>query len=699
LQENADAGSVRRIAHHQELLLRQQRRIAISAALVVVAATLAAVPLAAFGGQSDSGSGAPDVAPGILDARAQVEQLNEQALDDAPPAVGASCGRTLEVEGVGPSCVTPEGLLRVESTDGTSHTIHGLDAPPLAADAYAPGSQARVNAAGPADITCVPASERHYVLVYARPSDAATRYSTIAPKLREEAYKMSAFVDGESQSVDPAKGKHLRFKCDGNAPVVLNATLANVSSSGVVFQDVVDGLKNLGYEYNGDGTNNERYIVYIDAPSPSGAAGTGHVFTPDSIANGANQNNKGGLYAIEYKWADGGGLPHWNVLLHETSHTMGAVVKAAPNDTGNGHCNDGQDIMCYADGGSTSSYSASTCERVVFDCNHDDYFNPTPAPGSYLDTHWNVAATYNSWLDHRGASDVVAPTSPVGVTQTGASNSAVGVSWAPATDDTGIVSYTVSYRLPDGAWRTALTTTRRKVSVPGLSPTTTYEIGVVAKDGAGNLSERVVGTATTNDRPDTTAPGAPTGVTAKLRAGTVVFTWAEPTDDVGVANFELRRLDGASSDPTKRTPRSAGSTSMTTISIPAAQLKSGVTYQFRVVARDDADNTSAGSRIVKVRVAKDTTKPVAPRTVRVSKRSTSKVTIAWSPARDNVGVTKYRVYQRVGPRWRPLVTLGGNYHALNISRLRPRTTYSFRVVALDGAGNASAPRAVAARTS
>jgi hypothetical protein len=25
------------------------------------------------------------------------------------------------------------------------------------------------------------------------------------------------------------------------------------------------------------------------------------------------------------------------------------------------------------------------------DCNFDDYFNPLPAPGSYLDTHWNTA--------------------------------------------------------------------------------------------------------------------------------------------------------------------------------------------------------------------------------------------------------------------------------------------------------------------
>jgi hypothetical protein len=51
--------------------------------------------------------------------------------------------------------------------------------------------------------------------------------------------------------------------------------------------------------------------------------------------------------------------------------------------------------MCYSDGGPRGGvFSAcAPLDGVItehFDCNKDDYFNPAPAAGSYLDRHWNV---------------------------------------------------------------------------------------------------------------------------------------------------------------------------------------------------------------------------------------------------------------------------------------------------------------------
>jgi hypothetical protein len=55
--------------------------------------------------------------------------------------------------------------------------------------------------------------------------------------------------------------------------------------------------------------------------------------------------------------------------------------------------------MCYADSSQPRSVQRSICRSLAYpflgelDCNRDDYFNPAPAPGSYLATHWN---TYSS---------------------------------------------------------------------------------------------------------------------------------------------------------------------------------------------------------------------------------------------------------------------------------------------------------------
>ena len=86
-------------------------------------------------------------------------------------------------------------------------------------------------------------------------------------------------------------------------------------------------------------------------------------------------------------------------FMHESGHNLGAVPNSAPNSSGAAHCNDGMDIMCYADGGYKSDYRRTACtDREHFDCNHDDYFHPDPAPGTYLYENWNVGSCLNDFL-------------------------------------------------------------------------------------------------------------------------------------------------------------------------------------------------------------------------------------------------------------------------------------------------------------
>jgi hypothetical protein len=119
--------------------------------------------------------------------------------------------------------------------------------------------------------------------------------------------------------------------------------------------------------------------------------------------DGLNAHNNGGHYAILLGSSTAGSAsPNFtpapsrvSSVLHELGHALGAVQVSAPHSTGAGHCTDGADVLCYADGGPRGHWQDITAgcaatDPAPFDCGADDYFSPHPAPGSYLATHWNI---------------------------------------------------------------------------------------------------------------------------------------------------------------------------------------------------------------------------------------------------------------------------------------------------------------------
>jgi hypothetical protein len=89
------------------------------------------------------------------------------------------------------------------------------------------------------------------------------------------------------------------------------------------------------------------------------------------------------------------------------THNLGAVQWGAPHSTQPlggtspqyGHCWQGADVMCYVEDAGAAHPMQQDCAGLPgaipqnYDCGRDDYFNPAPAAGSYLATHWN---TYDS---------------------------------------------------------------------------------------------------------------------------------------------------------------------------------------------------------------------------------------------------------------------------------------------------------------
>ncbi|WCF09588.1 glycosyl hydrolase family 18 protein [Paenibacillus thiaminolyticus] len=83
----------------------------------------------------------------------------------------------------------------------------------------------------------------------------------------------------------------------------------------------------------------------------------------------------------------------------------------------------------------------------------------------------------------------------------------------------------------------------------------------------------------------------------------------------------------------------------------------------------------------------DTEPPMAPANLAVTGFSSTAVSLSWSAASDNVGVTGYEVYRNG--------TLAGTtaFTSYTVTGLTPDTSYSFAVKAKDAAGNASASSA------
>lgn len=92
----------------------------------------------------------------------------------------------------------------------------------------------------------------------------------------------------------------------------------------------------------------------------------------------------------------------------------------------------------------------------------------------------------------------------------------------------------------------------------------------------------------------------------------------------------------------------------------------------------------------------DTTPPTSPNNLTVSNIGTTSLTLNWTAATDNVGVTNYLVYKDNSNI--PLIELGKDILTYYVTGLASNTTYSFQVKAKDARGNLSTPATTNATT-
>lgn len=169
---------------------------------------------------------------------------------------------------------------------------------------------------------------------------------------------------------------------------------AQMQDFGAMIQAMHDGVYN---------RTDRLYLVFADTDS-AGICGVGTLWPDDSDA-ATNANNIGPSYSRADRscWAP-------RVAAHELMHNLGGVQYSAPHTSGGGHCIDEWDVMCYSDAPNYPTMQIRCADQATYqyryDCNSDDYFNPSPPTCSYLDTHWNTADNVfltqgleNSWAN------------------------------------------------------------------------------------------------------------------------------------------------------------------------------------------------------------------------------------------------------------------------------------------------------------
>lgn len=359
------------------------------------------------------------------------------------------------------------------------------------------------------------ATAQKFKVIYAYASDRPNRAAAQADTIQTMVSQAIAYYADQSDHT-----KSLRFDLGTDCgPAYVDIATVKLPKAASYYQvtserffRILDDMQDmLGAMGVADGTN---LVVFADGlGSGDGVVGEStweDDDNPDPRANRANQGNQAAMLYGDDAYGDmryGGSAS----LVHEMTHSLGSVNKSAPNATDYGHCTDEADVMCYVD--SASTVTRQVCDYQgdqdgVLDCNRDDYFNPAPAAGSYLATHWN---TYNSSylcaLAECTTPDTTAPAQPAGVRMERNKWRMLKISWKTAAAADGVTGYRVYNRGKEVKPRPRITRGGGRVYARWISFTSTRKLRLTVKayDAAGNYSapSRTVGL-TTKSKPKKT---------------------------------------------------------------------------------------------------------------------------------------------------------------------------------------------------
>jgi hypothetical protein len=333
--------------------------------------------------------------------------------------------------------------------------------------------------------------------VYAYPAGGADNFSAVAPSLTRWAAAADEAVNASAAKTGGVR--HVRWVT--SADCKLEVLKVALSSAGVA------SLSGTVSDFDALGLNraDRKYLVWVDAYVYCGVANV----AADDRATQENKNNGPGRPGMVARVDRGcwgrAGTP---LEVHELVHTLGGVQMTAPNAAGTYHCRDEYDVMCYDDDGTKDGlvwadgtlvplrYLCPSEQERLLDCRGDDYFNTSPAQGSWLAKHWNVADS--SFLTPEGpasAPDTTAPRSTAPKpTAVGRVGRRVPVRLAWASEDADVAGYWLWQQVDGGSWHYVSRVNLWETSaVLKLRRGHSYRYLVHAFDASGNASPAVLG--------------------------------------------------------------------------------------------------------------------------------------------------------------------------------------------------------------
>jgi chitodextrinase len=256
-----------------------------------------------------------------------------------------------------------------------------------------------------------------------------------------------------------------------------------------------------------------------------------------------------------------------------------------------------------------------------------------------FDDAGNRSRPASTFVSTAACADVNPPSAPTNVQSVAATQTGVILSWAPSSDDFGVVGYGLYV---GGFWVGRWS--EPSATITNLSCGQTYEIGINAIDAAGNESPRTNVFFSTAACLDHTPPSAPTGlVVTKATQDTVSLGWKASTDTSGVAEYGLY-LDG----------KKVGTSTTTTGDV--AGLACGTTHTFGVDAADNAQNRSPVVTLSAAAAAcsptqppppppSGSTAPTAPPNLHTASVTQTAVLLAWDSSTATKGMAGYQVFR------------------------------------------------------